>query len=33
MSLWFNGVNEPNGWMGNMAPYPIKYNGKVWLTK
>ena len=32
MSLWFNGVKEPNGWMGNMAPYPIKYNGKVWLT-
>ena len=23
MSLWFKGVNEPNGWMGNMAPYPI----------
>ena len=32
MSLWFNGVNEPNGWMGNMAPYPIPYNGQVWLT-
>ena len=32
MSIWFKGVNEPNGWMGNMAPYPITYNGKVWLT-
>jgi ribA/ribD-fused uncharacterized protein len=32
MSLWFKGVNEPNGWMGNMAPYPITYNGQVWRT-
>ena len=32
MSIWFKGVNEPNGWMGNMAPYPITYNGQVWLT-
>ena len=32
MSLWFGKIKEPNGWMGNMAPYPIKYNGKVWLT-
>lgn len=32
MSLWFNGVNEPNGWMGNMAPYPINFNGQVWRT-
>ena len=32
MSIWFKGVNEPNGWMGNMAPYSITYNGKVWLT-
>ena len=32
MSLWFNGVKEPNGWMGNMAPYPIKFDGKVWRT-
>ena len=32
MSLWFNGVKEPNGWMGNMAPYPITYNGQVWRT-
>ena len=32
MSIWFKGVNEPNGWMGNMAPYPITYNGQVWRT-
>ena len=32
MSLWFKGVKEPNGWMGNMAPYPITYNGQVWRT-
>ena len=32
MSIWFKKVAEPNGWMGNMAPYPITYNGKVWLT-
>ncbi len=32
MSIWFKGVKEPNGWMGNMAPYPITYNGQVWLT-
>ena len=32
MSLWFKDVNEPNGWMGNIAPYPITYNGQVWLT-
>jgi ribA/ribD-fused uncharacterized protein len=32
MSFWFKGVKEPNGWMGNMAPYPITYGGQVWLT-
>ena len=32
MSLWFGKIKEPNGWMGNMAPYPITYNGQVWLT-
>jgi ribA/ribD-fused uncharacterized protein len=32
MSLWFRKIKEPNGWMGNMAPYPITYNGQVWLT-
>jgi len=32
MSLWFGKIKEPNGWMGNMAPYPITYNGQVWRT-
>jgi ribA/ribD-fused uncharacterized protein len=31
-SVWFKKVAEKYGWMGNMAPYPIVYNGKVWLT-
>ena len=31
-SIWFKKVAEPYGWMGNMAPYPIKFDGKVWLT-
>jgi ribA/ribD-fused uncharacterized protein len=31
-SIWFKKVAEEYGWMGNMAPYPIKYKGKVWLT-
>ena len=31
-NVWFKKVAEEYGWMGNMAPYPIKYNGKVWLT-
>jgi len=30
--MWFGKVKEPNGWMGNMSPFPIKYNGEVWLT-
>lgn len=32
MSIWFKKVKEEYGWMGNMAPYPIKFDGKVWLT-
>ena len=32
MPIWFKKVSEPNGWMGNMAPYPINFNGQVWLT-
>jgi ribA/ribD-fused uncharacterized protein len=31
-SIWFKKVAEEYGWMGNMAPYPIKLDGKVWLT-
>jgi N-glycosidase YbiA len=31
-SIWFKKVAEEYGWMGNMAPYIIKLDGKVWLT-
>jgi ribA/ribD-fused uncharacterized protein len=31
-SIWFSKVAEEYGWMGNMAPYPIKYEGKIWRT-
>ena len=29
MSFWYKVVKEPNGWMVNMAPFPINYNGQV----
>lgn len=28
----FTKVDLPYGWMGNMAPYPIEFEGKRWLT-
>jgi predicted NAD-dependent protein-ADP-ribosyltransferase YbiA (DUF1768 family) len=28
----FTGVDQPYGWMGNMAPFRIQYNGQKWLT-
>lgn len=28
----FTKVDLPYGWMGNMAPYPIIYENKRWLT-
>ena len=31
-SIWFKKVAEEYGWMGNMAPYPIQYDGNIWLT-
>jgi predicted NAD-dependent protein-ADP-ribosyltransferase YbiA (DUF1768 family) len=31
-SIWFKKVAEEFGWMGNMAPYPIQYDGNIWLT-
>ncbi len=31
-NVWFKKVAEEYGWMGNIAPYPITYNGHVWLT-
>jgi len=30
--IWFNKVKEEYGWMGNMAPYPIMFEGKIWRT-
>jgi ribA/ribD-fused uncharacterized protein len=32
MSIWIKKVKEEYGWMGNMAPYPITFEGKVWRT-
>jgi predicted NAD-dependent protein-ADP-ribosyltransferase YbiA (DUF1768 family) len=26
------GVEEEYGWLGNMSPHPVKYEGKWWLT-
>ena len=31
-SIWFSKVAEEYGWMRNMAPYPIQYEGKIWRT-
>ena len=31
-SIWFSKVKEEYGWMGNMAPYRIQYEDKIWLT-
>ena len=28
----FTRVSLPYGWLGNMAPYPIDFNGKIWKT-
>lgn len=28
----FTKVKLPYGWLGNMAPYPVTYAGKVWKT-
>ena len=25
-------VNAPFGWLGNMSPYPVEYDGAIWLT-
>lgn len=32
MKIGFTKVGLPYGWMGNMSPYPIKYNGQEWRT-
>jgi predicted NAD-dependent protein-ADP-ribosyltransferase YbiA (DUF1768 family) len=28
----FTKVSLPYGWLGNMSPYPVEYNGKKWRT-
>jgi predicted NAD-dependent protein-ADP-ribosyltransferase YbiA (DUF1768 family) len=28
----FTKVDLPWGWLGNMAPYPVKFEGKLWKT-
>jgi ribA/ribD-fused uncharacterized protein len=32
MPIAFTKVDLPYGWLGNMAPFPVKYDGKWWLT-
>ena len=31
-TISFTKVSLPYGWLGNMSPYPIEYNGKTWRT-
>lgn len=28
----FNRANEPFGWLGNMASFPLTWQGEIWLT-
>ena len=30
--IWFDKVDGPYGWLGNMAPYPVLHLGRRWLT-
>jgi ribA/ribD-fused uncharacterized protein len=30
--IWFNKVSEPYGWLGNMSPHPVVYEGQEWRT-
>lgn len=32
MAITFTKVGQPHGWLGNMAPFPVKYDGKWWKT-
>lgn len=32
MIISFTKVKLPYGWLGNMAPFPIRWGGVVWLT-
>lgn len=31
-TIQFTKVKLDYGWLGNMAPYPVVYNGKIWKT-
>lgn len=31
-TISFTKVDLPFGWLGNMSPYPIEYDGKTWRT-
>jgi ribA/ribD-fused uncharacterized protein len=28
----FTTVRGPHGWLGNLAPYPVRHDGRVWRT-
>jgi ribA/ribD-fused uncharacterized protein len=30
--ITFKGSRKPWGWLGNMSPFPIEFNGKTWRT-
>ena len=30
--IGFTKVSLPYGWLGNMSPHPVEYNGKIWRT-
>jgi ribA/ribD-fused uncharacterized protein len=32
LPITFSKVTFPNGWLGNMAPFPIRYDGKYYKT-
>jgi predicted NAD-dependent protein-ADP-ribosyltransferase YbiA (DUF1768 family) len=32
LTISFTKVNLPYGWLGNMAPYPVKHGGQEWRT-
>ncbi len=32
MTIAFTSVKKPFGWLGNMAPFPIEFEGQTWRT-
>lgn len=32
MTAIIHKVKDSNGWMGNMSPYPLEYEGQTWRT-